>query len=91
MLVLQVFVRQVGVAAIVLVGLAACGGKPDPILEQMFGLSCNGTAAAICSEQPPSTGEAKTSRYCYRTIGDNNCFDRPDPDRKNQEIGTSSP
>lgn len=79
-----------GACVVVLAGLAACGGKPDPILEQMFGLSCGESAMPMCDQQPPGTGEAKTSRYCYNTLADANCFDRPDPDRKNQEIGTQS-
>ena len=73
--------------------LAGCGGKPDPILSQAFGYSCGApgsdTAMAMCSERPPGEGAAEVSRYCYKSLADASCFDRPDPDRKNQALGSS--
>lgn len=83
--------KRVGVVLILGLGLTGCGGKPDPILSQAFGYSCN-TAddnTGLCSQRPPGAGAADVSRYCYPSIGDASCFDRPDPDRKNQEQGSS--
>ncbi|MBL8630908.1 MAG: hypothetical protein JNM81_14835 [Rhodospirillaceae bacterium] len=72
-------------------GLSACGGKPDPIMAQAFGFRCTGEDAGnpLCSVRAPGEGGAQVSRFCYGTIGDANCFDRPDPDRKNQALGSS--
>ncbi len=39
--------------------------------------------------RPPGQGTERVSRYCYATIGTSNCFDRPDSDRKNQQLGSS--
>lgn len=76
---------------IVALALAGCSGKPDPILSQAFGYSCNTAddSSGMCHLRPPGEGAAAVSRYCYGSIGDANCFDRPDPDRKNQELGSS--
>ena len=79
----------ISVAAVAAVLLAGCGGKTDPIMAQMFGMRCGDVESALCTEQPPGVGEAQPSRYCYQSLGDANCFDRPDPDRKNQELGTA--
>jgi hypothetical protein len=74
-------------------GLAACGGKPDPIWSQLFGYNCapvtGAAAGAFCTTRPPGTGGADVSRYCYQTLADANCLDRPDADRKNQALGSS--
>jgi hypothetical protein len=77
--------------AVLAFSLAACGGKPDPIMAQAFGYKCTGedTGNPLCSIRPPGEGGAEVSRFCYGTIGDANCFDRPDPDRKNQALGSS--
>lgn len=81
-------------ALFVSVGLAlaltGCGGKPDPIMAQLFGYQCQGGEGnPMCSTRAPGEGGAEVSRFCYGTIGDANCFDRPDPDRKNQALGSS--
>ena len=72
--------------------LTGCGGNPDPIYAQAVGFICpnhdDEAARAACAYHAP--GEAETvSRYCYKTLADINCFDRPDPDRKNQQQGSS--
>jgi hypothetical protein len=72
--------------------LAGCGGKPDPIWSQLAGYKCGGEDGApstICATRPPGEGAAEVSRHCYATIADANCLDRPDPERKNQELGSS--
>jgi hypothetical protein len=75
------------------IGLAGCGGKPDPVWAQLIGYDCtNSTSAAsgvFCSTRAPGEGVAEVSRYCYQTIGDANCLDRPDAERKNQALGSS--
>ncbi|MBL8644621.1 MAG: hypothetical protein JNK21_11860 [Rhodospirillaceae bacterium] len=76
-------------AAAALAGLSACGGKPDPIMAQMFGMPCTGEPGnPLCSTKAPGEGGAEVSRFCYATIADANCFDRPDQDRKNEAIGS---
>jgi hypothetical protein len=73
--------------------LAGCGGSPDPIYSQAFGFQCphhdNDAVRLACANEAPGDGTETVSRYCYRTLGDTNCFDRPDQDRKNQELGSS--
>lgn len=73
--------------------LNGCGGDPDPIYAQSFGFVCsnhdNAAARAACRNHAPGFGTETVSRYCYKTMGDTNCFDRPDQDRKNQEQGSS--
>lgn len=69
---------------------AGCGGSPDPIMAQAFGMRYGTTESALCTEQPPGTGEAKTSRCCYKSLADETCFDRPVPDRKKQQLGTTT-
>jgi len=73
--------------------LSGCGGDPDRIYAQGIGFECrnhdNPAARAVCAQHAPGGGEEVVSRYCYRTLGDTNCFDRPDHDRKNQELGSS--
>ncbi|MDX2222664.1 MAG: membrane lipoprotein lipid attachment site-containing protein [Rhodospirillaceae bacterium] len=73
--------------------LASCNGSPDPVIRQLTGYSCGkpGSTAPspLCATRPPGEGEAAVSRYCYQTLGDANCFDRPDPDRKNQQLGSN--
>jgi hypothetical protein len=77
------------ITAIAVLGLSGCVGKPDSILAQMFGYLCGVKPTALCAEQPPGAGEAKESRYCYQSLADATCYNRPDPDRKNQQLGTS--
>lgn len=75
------------------VGLSSCAGDPDTIYAQAAGIECTrleGKIADIaCNTRPPGQGAEQVSRYCYGTIGSANCFDRPDPDRKNQALGSS--
>lgn len=72
--------------------LSGCGGKPDPVLAQAFGYSCGAAENApdtLCTQRPPGNGGAEVSRFCYKSLADASCFDRPDPDRKNQQQGSS--
>lgn len=89
----SILARHFLIAAVLGCTLSACGGKPDPIWSQMFGINCAATAGgasgAFCSTRPAGEGAAEVSRYCYQTIGDANCLDRPDQDRKNQALGSS--
>lgn len=72
--------------------LSGCGQDPSPIYAQAFGFQCadmkSATGRALClkSREP---GGAQVSRYCYKTLADANCFDRPDPDSKNQALGSA--
>lgn len=72
------------------IGLSGCGATSDRILKQSVGYECVGTDSKvggfICSENNQPV--AQVSRYCYQTLGVTNCFDRPDPDRKNKPLGT---
>ena len=74
-------------------GLSGCAGDADPIYAQTVGVQCSlsehGWAGFACANHPPGSGIAQVSRYCYSTLGESNCFDRPDPDRKNQAQGFS--
>ncbi len=84
-----------GYAALTLLGvtLSGCAGDPDPVYNQAFGFQCsnaeNAVADVACSTRPPGRGTEHVSRYCYATIADANCFDRPDVDRQNQAQGSS--
>lgn len=73
--------------------LTGCGGSPDPIYSQAFGFQCpnhdNDAARLVCENNAPGGMTETVSRFCYKTLGDTNCFDRPDQDRKNQELGSS--
>lgn len=85
---------QTGLLCIILAAsLASCGGKPDPIWSQLFGYNCaslpGSTPGAFCATRPAGEGAAQVSRYCYQTLADANCLDRPDADRKNQALGSS--
>ena len=80
------------VSVIALASLSACGGDPGPVYAQAFGFHCdryNSPAARIACQKSNDPGGAQVSRYCYRTLGAPNCFDRPDPDSKNQALGSS--
>ena len=80
------------VSVIALASLSACGGDPAPIYAQAFGFHCDrhsSAAARIACLKSNDPGGAQVSRYCYRTLGAPNCFDRPDPDSKNQALGSS--
>ncbi len=74
------------------VSLSGCGGDPAPGYAQAFGFHCDrhesGVARTLCGRSR-DPGAAQVSRYCYQTIGGPNCFDRPDPDSKNQALGSS--
>ncbi|MDX2144727.1 MAG: hypothetical protein SFV19_15330 [Rhodospirillaceae bacterium] len=74
------------------IALAGCGSKPDPIWSQLAGYKCGldeNAPTAVCATRPPGEGSAEVSRYCYQTLADANCLDRPDQDRKNQALGSS--
>ena len=79
--------------AIAALALYGCGTKPDPIYAQAFGFTCtnaDGYAGEhLCTDRPVGKGVEQVSRYCYKTLADANCFDRPDQDRKNQALGSS--
>ena len=72
--------------------LAGCGGDPDPIYAQSIGFECanhdSPLAKTACATTAPGD-KGVVSRYCYKTLADANCFDRPDHDRKNQALGSS--
>lgn len=79
--------------AVAALGLSGCGGDPDPVWAQAFGYVCPNhsgrEADTVCKNRPPGTNQESVSRYCYATIGDANCFDRPDDMSRNQELGSS--
>ena len=82
-----------GLAALAVgAALSGCGQDPSHIYSQAFGFQCadmntrTGRALCLKSDQP---GAAQVSRYCYKTLADANCFDRPDPDSKNQALGSA--
>lgn len=75
----------------VMAGLVAACSDPAPTYYQAFGFQCatrhGATAAALCNKST-DPGNAKVSRFCYKSLADTNCFDRPDPDQKNQPQGS---
>ncbi len=85
--------KALAASAVLGLSLAGCGGNPDPIYSQAFGFQCpnhdSDAARLICQNNAPGGPTETVSRYCYQTLGDTNCFDRPDQDRKNQELGSS--
>lgn len=83
--------KRASAVLIMAMTLTGCGGKPDPVLSQAFGYSCNTAedGSTLCHQRPPGEGSADVSRYCYQSLADASCFDRPDPDRKNQALGSS--
>ncbi len=94
------FTTMAGMAGLYLIGLAVtalvlfgCASDPDPIYAQAFGYKCTShegsTAKMLCNNRPPGEGTEQVSRYCYKSLADANCFDRPDQDRKNQALGSS--
>ncbi len=80
-------------AAAGLLMLSGCGSDPDPVYAQAFGVRCtnhSGTlAATVCKTRPFGENAERPSRFCYKSLGDANCFDRPDDMHKNQELGSS--
>lgn len=78
---------------VVMAGFSGCAGDPDTIYAQALGIECSHAEGRLanlaCVNRPPGQGVAQVSRYCYATLGRANCFDRPDPDRKNQALGSS--
>ena len=79
--------------AITALALWGCSTEPDRIYAQAFGYQCHnadtGVGDVLCKNRPAGRGQEHVSRYCYKTIADANCFDRPDQDRKNQALGSS--
>ena len=86
----SLYVIGVAMTALALYG---CAGEPDQIYAQAFNYQCqnaeNAVGDILCRNRPPGRGAASTSRFCYKTLADANCFDRPDQDRKNQALGSS--
>lgn len=78
-------------ASLSLCVLAGCSSNTDRMLDQAFGYKCEVADSTvggwICSENDASV--ATVSRYCYETLGEVNCFDRPDPDRGSRPQGTT--
>jgi len=85
--------RAIARGALVGLGLGFLGGcaDPAPAYYQAFGFQCaqkkSGVSDVLCNKSH-DPGAAKVSRYCYKTLADTNCFDRPDTDRKNQPQGS---
>jgi hypothetical protein len=71
--------------------ISECSSSTDRMLNQAFGyngVAADGTVGGwICSENDASV--ASLSRYCYETLAQVNCLDRPDPDRNNQPQGST--
>jgi hypothetical protein len=71
--------------------LSSCSSTTDQILRQSVGYECHNRDSSagdfICSQNDETV--ATDSRYCYNTLGDVNCFDRPDPDRNSQPNGST--
>lgn len=80
-------------AIVAALGLSSCAGDADTVYSQALGLECSQIAGTVgdlaCTVRPSGQGAEHVSRYCYATLGNSNCFDRPDPDRKNQALGSS--
>ena len=68
-----------------------CSANSDRVLNQAFGYNCYAADSTvggwICSENDAPVGQI--SRYCYEILSQVNCFDRPDPDRKNRPQGST--
>lgn len=83
---------QLVAAGALCAALGGCGGDPAPFYAQAFGYHCDRhnsrVARAVC-RKGSDPGAAQVSRYCYKTLAAANCFDRPDPDSKNQALGSS--
>jgi hypothetical protein len=79
--------------AITALALYGCSTETDRIYTQAFGYQCHNADTSLgdvlCKNRPAGRGQEHVSRYCYKTIADSNCFDRPDQDRKNQALGSS--
>ena len=71
--------------------ISGCSSSTDRMLNQAFGYNCvaadRTVGGWICSENDASV--ASLSRYCYETLAQVNCLDRPDPDRNNQPQGST--
>jgi hypothetical protein len=85
-----------GIKALALIAaalaLSGCGGTPDPVWAQAFGVKCANAVGApdfVCRTGPAEETEDGASRYCYATLGEPNCFDRPDPDRNQKPLGST--
>ncbi len=80
-------------AASVVLALSGCTSDPDPIFRQALHIECSHVDGIVgdlaCIQRPINKETEVVSRYCYATLGTSNCFDRPDPDRKNQALGSS--
>ena len=88
---------RIAIGGLIATGLAlaqaGCTSDPDPIYRQALHIECSHVGGILgdlaCIGRPAARENEVVSRYCYATIGGANCFDRPDPDRKNQALGSS--
>lgn len=89
--VVGLYAAGIGLTTLALYGCAT--EEHDRTYAQAFGYQCHNADSALgdilCKNRPAGRGQEHVSRYCYKTIGDANCFDRPDQDRKNQALGSS--
>ena len=85
------YVLCIAVCALALFGCSSVDN--DSIWRQAVGYRCENHAGKIadkiCNTRPPGYRAEEVSRYCYSTLADTNCFDRPDADRQNQQVGSS--
>jgi hypothetical protein len=78
-------------AGTVCAGVLSGCADPAPTYYQAFGFRCEdktSRVAAVMCNKSHDPGAAEVSRYCYKSLADTTCFDRPDPDRKNAPQGT---
>ncbi len=89
--------RSITVYLTLLLAGAVCAGllsgcaDPAPTYYQAFGFRCEkktSTVSGVLCNKSNDPGAAAVSRYCYKSLADTTCFDRPDPDRKNAPQGT---
>ena len=82
---------RIALIGFILVVISGCSANSDRMLDQAFGYNCYAADSAvgglICSDNDTPVGQV--SRYCYETLGQVNCFDRPDPDRNNRPQGST--
>jgi len=71
--------------------LTSCSARTDSMLRQGFNYECNASESWVgdflCSGNDGTEG--RISRYCYNTLGGVDCYDRPDPDRNSQPMGST--
>ena len=80
---ITVFLKPLLAIAMCVGALSACA-DPAPTYYQAFGFRCENktsTVSAVLCNKSNDPGAAKVSRYCYKSLADTTCFDRPDPDQ----------